>query len=343
MSAITMQKMQSMAPASIPITCDTGMFLAICLIALIMVTAIAIHSGRQEKRMRQEERRRQEEQLQAIRELHEQFRQEFGVPVPPQVTVSWFAQEFPESWYLLTTPSWTHSNQDGTRDKRYSDASMNRRTSVIQVSHWQMFSCDPIAMNDFVIALRAAGNRIPLCADEKAKMKKASARSLNEAHGTTPEQIYHRFADDSTGFEHWCAQLLRRKSGASVRVTPPTNDGGYDLDIRHDGKRTIAECKCYDPNGSGVGRPLLQKLIGANAAEGADTTLFMTTSRFTKPAREYAKEQGMYLLDGQALAKMSTDGRRTMRQAIHAVPPDAWKLTQDDIYARYPADLKPEI
>ena len=61
--------------------------------------------------------------------------------------------------------------------------------------------------------------------------------------------------------------------------------------------------------GNVVGRPELQKFVGALAGQGAKKGIFITTSSFTKDAREYApkNETKIVLIDGQELAQLMID------------------------------------
>lgn len=109
------------------------------------------------------------------------------------------------------------------------------------------------------------------------------------------KQNQHMTPED---FEEWCADLFRSK-GFKVEVTPKVNDGGYDLYMEKDGISYIVECKCYSD--TTIGRPLLQKLVGANATIRADKCVFITTSSFSAPAKQYAQEQRIWLIDGNQL------------------------------------------
>lgn len=108
--------------------------------------------------------------------------------------------------------------------------------------------------------------------------------------------VAEAFEKVPTGFEHLCAEILQNLGG-HVRITPPVKDGGYDLDIWYQSHRYLAECKCYMPENK-IGRPHLQKLVGANAVEHADGLIFITTSSYTDDAKEYARQVGMRLVDG---------------------------------------------
>ena len=56
-----------------------------------------------------------------------------------------------------------------------------------------------------------------------------------------------------------------------------------------------------------MGRPEIQKFVGALAGQGSAKGLFITTAKFTKEARQYAEKQHttkIVLVDGPALAKL---------------------------------------
>lgn len=117
-----------------------------------------------------------------------------------------------------------------------------------------------------------------------------------------------------TFFEHLVVNLLTRMGyGGSLKgagtVTRSTGDEGIDGIIREDklGFNLIyIQAKRWDRN-STVGRPDLQKFVGALAGQGATKGLFITTAQFTKEAVEYANKQHttkIVLIDGIALAEL---------------------------------------
>lgn len=128
---------------------------------------------------------------------------------------------------------------------------------------------------------------------------------------SSASELYRRFKDDPTAFEQWCAELMGLY-GHRTEVTPPTNDGGLDVRMFKGRSKAIAECKCYRPYASPkvqkVGRELVQKLVGANAVEQADSLVFMTTSTYTSTATRYAEEQNILLLSGDDLVRMASGG-----------------------------------
>ncbi len=115
-------------------------------------------------------------------------------------------------------------------------------------------------------------------------------------------------------FEHLVVKLLTRMGyGGSLKdagtVTRNTGDEGIDGIIREDklGFNLIyIQAKRWDRK-STVGRPDLQKFVGALAGQGASKGLFITTAQFTKEAMAYASKQHttkIILIDGIALAEL---------------------------------------
>lgn len=137
------------------------------------------------------------------------------------------------------------------------------------------------------------------------------------------QKINHALADDllteimkqsPAFFEKMVVQLLENMGyGGSVEnaglVVGQTGDEGIDGIIR-EGKLGFSliyiQAKRWDRTTS-IGRPEIQKFVGALAGQGANKGLFITTAQFTKEAREYAKKQHttkVVLVDGESLAKL---------------------------------------
>lgn len=271
-------------------------------------------------------------------QLRGEFATEVGLPVPDGIEVERLPAPAASPYYRLGYPAWERAKVDGTRDRRYKGNRIVLGESIALCGTWRISAANPLDMNEFVIRLRQHGMQVPLCAEEQEKSRSVRTARNAQAIADSPFRLYARFADDSTGFEHWCADLFKGM-GAQVHVTPPSNDGGFDLDIHFRGERTLAECKCYDPEGSKVGRPLLQKLVGANATEHADHLMFITTSDYSAPAIQYADEQGMTLIDGEKLTRMDMRKQSVRREPLS--PQDtAWELSDEDILGRIPEDMR---
>jgi HJR/Mrr/RecB family endonuclease len=109
-------------------------------------------------------------------------------------------------------------------------------------------------------------------------------------HGFSYTQIENKINHMSGfEFESFCASIFR-ELGYFVRETPNCNDFGKDLVLTsEDGTKTYVECKRWSGDWS-VGRPEIQKLIGAATVDKADDMIFITTGKYNNNALEYASK-----------------------------------------------------
>lgn len=87
-----------------------------------------------------------------------------------------------------------------------------------------------------------------------------------------------------------------------------TGDGGVDGVINEDRlglERIYVQAKRYDP-GNPIGRPDVNGFVGSLVGFGATKGVFVTTSTFSQPARDYVKNlaQRIVLIDGRELADL---------------------------------------
>lgn len=112
-------------------------------------------------------------------------------------------------------------------------------------------------------------------------------------------------------FERLVLDLLNKMGYAfdeeSVIATKYLNDEGIDGIIKEDKfgfSNIYIQAKRWSGN---VGRPEIQKFLGAVAGQGGTKGLFITTSSFTKDAIEFAKKQlqvKLILVDGKMLTNL---------------------------------------
>lgn len=117
-------------------------------------------------------------------------------------------------------------------------------------------------------------------------------------------------------FEKLVVELLVRMGyGGSIkdagRVIGKSGDEGIDGTIKEDklGLDIIyIQAKRWRP-GNVVGRPDLQQFVGALAGQGAKKGIFITTSSFSKEAKNYVprNETKIVLIDGEMLANYMID------------------------------------
>ncbi len=117
-------------------------------------------------------------------------------------------------------------------------------------------------------------------------------------------------------FERLIVELLVKMGyGGSIKdagkAIGGSGDEGVDGVIKEDklGLDVIyLQAKRWKP-GNVVGRPELQKFVGALAGQGAKKGVFITTSTFTKEALDYTpkNETKIVLIDGEQLAQLMID------------------------------------
>lgn len=238
----------------------------------------------------------------------------------------------PGNWFVLSYPYWEYSKRDGTQDRRHTSNRLVAPVSRVHVDELEIRFRDFMLAYDLVLRLRAGGAAIEASDLERQARDQYRARLTSDQMLIEAHAIYSRFGNDPVGFEHFCGDLFRQQ-GYAVDVTPSVNDGGLDLRLRREGTLTIVECKCYNPETGSVGRPVLQKLYGANAAERAHRLLVVTTARFTQSAQEYARLYGVGLIDGPGLSAMAGQ-----RAAI--LPRPAHRIVMPDLMVFVPADAR---
>lgn len=177
--------------------------------------------------------------------------------------------------------------------------------------------------------------RFPEFLEFQAPKQEVKSRSLptEESNERTPEEVieagYEQVrnalsqellakvqAQSWMDFERLVVQLLVRMGyGGSVKdagkALTKSGDEGIDGTIKEDklGLDIIyIQAKKWQ-TGSTVGRPEIQKFVGALAGQGAKKGIFITTASFTKEARDYVprNETKIVLIDGEELTQLMID------------------------------------
>jgi len=112
---------------------------------------------------------------------------------------------------------------------------------------------------------------------------------------------------NETAFEYLVGTVLRASLRAeSVTVTQRSQDGGIDGSLTFDalGMRiAVFQAKRYG-EGSTVGRPEVDAFATAARRKRAAHALFVTSSRFSNPAIEAARDENIRLIDGMAFVEL---------------------------------------
>ncbi|MFA5643234.1 MAG: restriction endonuclease [Candidatus Paceibacterota bacterium] len=101
-------------------------------------------------------------------------------------------------------------------------------------------------------------------------------------------------------FELYVAELFR-KLGYKADVIGGTGDGGIDIVLERDGKKSYVQCKQYN---SKVQVDKIRDFYGAIVSKFSNAKCyFVTNNYFTLPAEEFARDKPIELIDGQQLIK----------------------------------------
>ncbi|MEK9940710.1 MAG: restriction endonuclease, partial [Methylotenera sp.] len=82
-------------------------------------------------------------------------------------------------------------------------------------------------------------------------------------------------------------------------------DGGIDLILTKNGKKSIVQCKRWKTFSIGV--PLIRELYGVMVSENANDCIFVSSGNYTAEARLFAENKPIWLIDGSELLKMVAD------------------------------------
>lgn len=206
------------------------------------------------------------------------------------------------NYFILKFPNWYYCKKDGTADLRIKNNWIVWNKSTLFINDFLLESSKPYDLIDIVNQLRLKGVKIDLCKEEKIKYSEIKRKKVICNKNMDIKKIIKHYEDRPTDFEKFCAELFE-KMGYCTEITLQTNDGGYDIILLRNDEKTIVECKCYSHKNK-VGRPAIQKLVGANNIALADKMIFITTSDFSSYAVSYADEVGVELINGCKLIQM---------------------------------------
>ena len=157
---------------------------------------------------------------------------------------------------------------------------------------------------------------------------------INQRNNEVEIELLNKLREtDPIFFEKLVVKLLDTmgysgKNG-NVTVTTQSNDGGIDGIINQDplGTSTVyLQVKRYAEQNV-VGRPAIQGFYGALASVNADRGVFITTSSFSKGAIEFARNQGIVLIDGIQLTELMIEYKVGVEPAQEYV---VYQINYDD-------------
>lgn len=164
---------------------------------------------------------------------------------------------------------------------------------------------------ELAIRNERTGNMTPVPETDKEEVKIEVGSLIATQNNETAIELLDKVRQvEPSFFEQLVVDLLVKmgysgKNG-DAQVTNRTNDGGIDGIINQDplGTSTVyIQAKRY-MEGNVVGRPAIQSFYGALAGVNADRGVFITTSSFSSGAQDFAKNQGIVLIDGIKLTEL---------------------------------------
>lgn len=210
------------------------------------------------------------------------------------------------------------------------------KTSSLYIDTSLLESKKPYDILYIVKKLRLQKIIIAMCKEEKSKYYMLHNKKKLQSQKTSIQEIINYYKQKPTDFEKICAELYN-KMGYMSKVTSPTNDGGYDIIVSRGNTNAIIECKCYSIDNK-IGRPAIQKLVGANSIVRATRMIFITTSEFSASAITYAKQTNVELIDGNDLLELLRKYMFIDRQKVH-VDRQEWQLEIEDMQSYVPSDI----
>ena len=160
------------------------------------------------------------------------------------------------------------------------DNSIRSLFDIDEVAAWLLSLVTSISGEDGHVE-PAAGTGHPSLTEFSEELMIALANNPGLLHTTRP------FV-----FERVVAKIFERFD-MRVHLTPQTRDGGYDIVALEESRFTksqyLIEVKRFAPTKK-VGLALVQRLYGVKTASRATKAFLVTTSSFSKPARDFAKQ-----------------------------------------------------
>lgn len=119
---------------------------------------------------------------------------------------------------------------------------------------------------------------------------------------TLPRGITQVMDLDPYSFENFCALLLEKQGFTDVAILGRSGDRGVDVAaVDPDGLSVVVQCKRYLGN---VSAEPVQRLHSFSVTRGAGRRIVITTSGFTRDARDEAARTSTELVDGAELERL---------------------------------------
>lgn len=118
-------------------------------------------------------------------------------------------------------------------------------------------------------------------------------------------------------FEDYVAGLCRRDGCTKVRRVGGANDQGADVRGHlPDGRSMVVQCKRYAPHRT-VPSPEMRQLLATKVHFGADAAIFVTTTRFSGAAHDFARQHGILAVHRDLLGLWNSGASLTSLTAVN--------------------------
>ena len=115
-------------------------------------------------------------------------------------------------------------------------------------------------------------------------------------------------------FEHLVGEYYRRRGYTVQERGGSSPDGGVDIVISKDGRRTRVQCKHWKVFKVGIAP--VRELLGVVTHAGAEGGILVTSGQFTTEAYDFAEQSRIELFDGERVMEMI----RSVQDARHETP-----------------------
>lgn len=164
---------------------------------------------------------------------------------------------------------------------------------------------------ELVVQAEEAARRVQMEIDHAAREVKARERAIElEAKAQRIATISGLRDMDPFEFQRFIWAVYKQL-GYSVEASPPGRDGGQDGILERDGVRVALQCKRYQGD---VGEPVIRDLYGTMLHHKCQRALLITTGRVTDPARQFARNKPIDMLDGTELLLLLADRQIDLRE-----------------------------
>lgn len=235
------------------------------------------------------------------------------------VTNGKFVYEDRASWaltYLIIPETFRENNQDKSLIKRvergvYEITEYGKKLFLSNNVHQEFEKWKHEIFNNKSIRNVSQKDRLDIL-NNKEELNYTPIEVIERAANELNEYLKSKILDeisqkDPSFFEYLVARLLEKMGYGVGRLTKSGADGGIDGIIDEDElglSQIYVQAKSWQGT---VSRPEIQKFVGAISDKQTKKGVFITTSKFSKDAKEYAanvQSHTVVLVDGERLAEL---------------------------------------